>query len=65
MNIHPTAVIDKEVTLGRNTVAGAYSVIRGKVEIGEDCIIKDHAVLYVPLRPGRGNVINPGAVVVI
>lgn len=63
MNIHPTAVIDKEVTLGKNIVVGAYSVIRGQVAIGEDCIIKDHAVLYGPLRLGRGNVIHPGAVV--
>jgi UDP-N-acetylglucosamine acyltransferase len=63
MNIHPTAVIDKEVTLGRNIVVGAYSVITGDVEIGEDCVIKDHAVLYGPLRLGRGNVIHPGAVV--
>ncbi len=63
MNIHPTAVIDKEVALGKNIVVGAYSVIRGNVEIGEDCIIKDHAVLYGPLRLGRGNVIHPGAVV--
>lgn len=63
MNIHPSAVIDKEVSLGKNIVVGAYSVIRGNVEIGEDCIIKDHAVLYGPLRLGRGNVIHPGAVV--
>ena len=63
MNIHPTAIIDKEVTLGNNIEIGAYCVVRGKVEIGDGCILKDHAVLYGPLKLGRGNVIHPGAVV--
>jgi UDP-N-acetylglucosamine acyltransferase len=62
MNIHHTAVIEKEVMLGNNVEIGAYSVIRGKVEIGDDCILKDHTVLYGPLKMGRGNVIHPGAV---
>jgi UDP-N-acetylglucosamine acyltransferase len=63
MNIHPTAIIDKEVTLGNNIDIGAYCVIRGKVEIGDGCVLKDHAVLYGPLKLGKGNVIHPGAVV--
>ncbi len=63
MNIHPTAIIDKEVTLGNNIEIGAYCVIRGKVEIGDGCVLKDHAVLYGPLKLGTGNVIHPGAVV--
>ncbi|HKB87030.1 MAG TPA: acyl-ACP--UDP-N-acetylglucosamine O-acyltransferase [Ignavibacteriaceae bacterium] len=63
MNIHPTAVMDSEVTLGGSVEVGAYCVIRGKVEIGDGCIIKDHAVLYGPLTLGKGNVIHPGAVV--
>ena len=63
MNIHSTAIIDKDVVLGNNIEIGAYCVITGKVEIGDGCIIKDHAVLYGPLKLGRGNVIHPGAVV--
>jgi UDP-N-acetylglucosamine acyltransferase len=63
MNIHPTAVIDKEVTLSNNIEIGAYCVVKGKVEIGDGCILKDHAVLYGPLKLGRGNIIHPGAVI--
>jgi UDP-N-acetylglucosamine acyltransferase len=63
MSIHPTAIIDKEVSLGNNIEIGAYSVIRGKVELGDDCILKDHSVLYGPLKMGKGNVVHPGAVV--
>lgn len=62
MNIHPTAVIGKEVALGNEIEIGAYCVVNGKVEIGDGCILKDHAVLYGPLKLGKGNVIHPGAV---
>lgn len=62
MNIHPTAIVENEVTLGNNVEIGAYSVIKGKVEIGEGCILKDHTVIYGPLKLGRGNVIHPGTV---
>ena len=63
MNIHPTAIIEKEVILGNNVEIGAYCVVRGKVEIGDGCILKDHSVLYGPLKLGSGNVVHPGAVV--
>jgi UDP-N-acetylglucosamine acyltransferase len=63
MNIHPTAIIDKSVTLGNNVEIGAYCVVKGEVEIGDGCILKDHSVIYGPLKLGKGNVIHPGAVV--
>ena len=62
MNIHPTALIDKEVKLGSNVEVGAYVVIKGEVEIGDNSILKDHSVVYGPLKMGSGNTVHPGAV---
>jgi len=62
MKIHSTAIIGKDVVLGKNIEIGAYCVVTGKVEIGEGCILKDHSVIYGPLKMGKGNVIHPGAV---
>lgn len=62
MNIHPTAIVDKDVKLGNNVDIGAYSIITGKVEIGDGTIIKDHVIIYGPLMMGTGNTVHPGAV---
>ncbi len=62
MNIHPSALIDKNVKLGTGVGVGAYSVIKGEVEIGDNCIIKDHVTIYGPLKMGTGNTVHPSAV---
>ena len=41
-DIHPTAVIDPSVKLGKNVRIGAYTVIQGDCEIGDDCWIDDN-----------------------
>ena len=38
-DIHPTAVIDPSVKLGERVRIGAYTVIQGDCEIGDDCWI--------------------------
>src|SRR5207253_1650041 len=40
--IHPTALIDSSVELGRNVRVGPYSVIRANVVIGDDTYISAH-----------------------
>lgn len=62
MSIHSTAIIDKDVELGSHVEVGAYSIIRGKVKIGDNTVIKDRVTLYGPLTMGKGNEIHPGAV---
>lgn len=63
MSIHPTAIIDKEVQLGKDVQVGAFAVIKGIVTIGDRSVIKDHAILYGPISMGEGNTVHPGAVV--
>lgn len=37
--IHPTAIIGSDVTLGQNVSVGPYTVLSGKIEIGDNCQI--------------------------
>ena len=36
MTIHPTAILNGNVKLGNNVKIGAYSVLEGNIEIGDD-----------------------------
>ncbi len=44
-NIHPTAIIGKDVTLGKNTSVGPYCVIEGEVTIGDGTRIMSHVTI--------------------
>ena len=44
-NIHPTAIIGKNVVLGVNNTIGPYTVIDGPITIGDNNIIGTHVVL--------------------
>lgn len=57
--IHPTAIIDKSATIGKNVSIGAYSVIDADVVIGDDCQISHHVHISGPTTLGRGNKIYP------
>lgn len=66
MSIHPTAIIDSTVKLGKNVSVGPYSIIQGNVEVGDDCEIASHVVLGFKtgvVKIGKGNRIMSGAIV--
>ena len=52
--IHPTAVIEGEVRLGRDNVIDAYCVIRGPVTIGDGNRIGPHAIIGTPPQDVTG-----------
>jgi UDP-N-acetylglucosamine acyltransferase len=52
-NIHPTAIIESNVTIGDNVTIGPYSWIREKVNIGDDCRIGSHVVLCPGTNLGK------------
>lgn len=62
MNIHPTAVVDKSAVIDENAEIGAYSVLNGKVEIGEGTVVREHVTIYGPLKLGKGNIVHAGAI---
>ena len=52
-NIHPSAIIDERVTLGKNNTILPYSIIYGPTEIGDDNIIGPHVVIGTPGQDTR------------
>ncbi len=52
-NIHPTAIIESNVTIGNNVTIGPYSWIREKVSIGDGCTIGSHVVLCPGTQLGK------------
>ena len=43
--ISASAVIEGQVSIGKGTIIGPYTTIKGPVVIGEDCIIGSHVVI--------------------
>jgi UDP-N-acetylglucosamine acyltransferase len=65
-NVHPTAIIGKQVELAEGVEIGAYSVLKGKVQIGRGSRIESHVVIgsdHGVVKMGEGNHILSGAMV--
>ncbi len=60
--IHPTAVIEDNVILGKNIIIEAFAVIKSNVKIGDDCKIRTHAVIESFVEMGQGNEAHPHVV---
>jgi UDP-N-acetylglucosamine acyltransferase len=53
--IHPTAVVEPGVELGKDLEIGAYAVIRKGVRLGDRCRVEPHAVLQGETEIGPDN----------
>lgn len=60
--IHPTALVDRNATLGSDVVVGPYCVIGPRVSIGDGTRIAAHAVVEPDTTIGRRCYIGTGAV---
>jgi UDP-N-acetylglucosamine acyltransferase len=56
--IDPRAVIAPDAKLGRNVRIAAFAVVGHGVELGDDCILHEHAAVRGPARFGRANVFH-------
>ncbi len=66
VDIHPTAVVDKRVEVSDGVKIGPYSVVKGKVIIGQGTVIDSHVVLgsdHGVVTVGKNNHFLPGAMV--
>ena len=54
-NIHPTAIVHENATIGKDVEIGPYSIIGDRVEIGDNCWIAPHVVIKGPTKMGKGN----------
>ncbi len=55
-SIHPTAIFEGGVVLGKNVSVGPYSVLGKGVEVGDGARIASHVVI------GEGSVVGPGSI---
>jgi UDP-N-acetylglucosamine acyltransferase len=62
-DIHPTAIIGRDVVIGEGTRVGAYAVIEDRVVIGRGNVIYPHAFVGRFTTLGDGNTIHPGATI--
>jgi len=60
--VHPTAVIGKDVTLGEGTSVGPGAVIEDGVRIGRDCHLQARVAVYAGTTIGDRVVVQAGAV---
>lgn len=66
MNIHSSSVISKEVELGKDVTIGPFCVVRGRVKIGDGCVLHSHVSLgseFGVVELGKNNHILAGAMV--
>ncbi len=61
-NIHPTAFIAPDVTLGDNVSVGPFAVIESGAQLGANCQVGAHAVVHGHVKMGDGNILHPHAV---
>lgn len=59
--IHPTALIDPRAQLAADVEVGAYSIIKGPVEIASGTIVHEHTHLHGPTVIGSDCRLGPGA----
>ncbi len=59
--IHPTAVIEGDVSIGDDCEIGPFCTIRGTVRLGNGNRLLANAHLSGPLTIGDGNILFPGA----
>lgn len=55
MTIHPTAVIDPKVELGKEVVIGPYCVVGPEVVLGEGCWLQSQVAIFGPTTIGARN----------
>ncbi|GAL23691.1 MULTISPECIES: acyl-ACP--UDP-N-acetylglucosamine O-acyltransferase [Vibrio] len=61
--IHPSAVIEGNVTIGANTTVGPFTYIAGDVTIGENNEIMSHVVIKGNTTIGNDNRVFPQAII--
>ena len=61
-NIHPTAYIAEQATVGESVTIGPFAVIEDHAQIGDNCKIGSHAVIRPYTKMGSGNAVHPHVV---
>jgi UDP-N-acetylglucosamine acyltransferase len=59
--IHPRAIVSPRACLGANVRIGAFAFVGDEVELGDGCVLHEHARVSGPARMGKNNVVHPFA----
>ncbi|HYL63844.1 MAG TPA: acyl-ACP--UDP-N-acetylglucosamine O-acyltransferase [Candidatus Methylomirabilis sp.] len=59
LEIHSQAVVAASARLAPGVKVGAYAVVGEEVELGEGCVLHEHAMVSGPAKYGRNNVFYP------
>lgn len=62
MNVHPSAVVDRDARIGRDVTIGPFAVVEAGTEIGDRCTIGPHASILRYTTLGEGCRVHAGAV---
>lgn len=58
--IHPTAIVDPSTRIGNNVSIGAFCVVHGNVEIGDDSVIDNYCEIGYPTPRAEGRALSLG-----
>jgi UDP-N-acetylglucosamine acyltransferase len=61
--IHPQATVAAGAKLGKGVQVGAFAVVGKEVDLGDGCVLHEHAVVQGPSRFGKNNVFHAFCVV--
>ena len=61
--IHPSAVVAKDVQLGEGVRIGPYCVVGSGVSIGDGTVLESHVVIEKNVKVGIKNRFFPGCVI--
>ncbi len=55
VQIHPTAIVDPQASIGAGTTIGPYCIVEAGVVLGPDCWLQHHVTLCGPMSAGARN----------
>ena len=61
--IHPSAILDPQVVIGKGVIVGPHCVIQGDVTIGDNCKLIASVFIQGPIKIGKDNTFYPGAAI--
>ncbi|MGA1223309.1 MAG: acyl-ACP--UDP-N-acetylglucosamine O-acyltransferase [Phycisphaerales bacterium] len=61
--IHPSAILDGDISLADDVEVGPGCILRGRISLGAGCVLVQGVHLHGPLEMGAGNIVYPGAAI--
>jgi len=63
VQIHPEAKVSPEAKLGKGVQVEAFAVVGAGVELGDECVLREHVIVHGPSKFGARNVFHSFCVI--